>query len=126
MFYVKGVDGVLITPLSAITGEQAKPTEKTLARVKQLLDYIASQEDALLTYRASDMVLAIHSDASYFSQLLARSRAGGHHFLSENVQFPANKEAILNILTIIKAVMLVVVEAELGALFLNAKAAVPI
>ena len=59
LFYARGVDGTLITPLSAIAGEQAKPTKKTMARVTQLLDYIASQEDAVLTYQASDMVLVI-------------------------------------------------------------------
>ena len=59
LFYARGVDGILITPLSAITGEQAKLTVKTLVRVKQLLDYIASQDDAVLTYRVSDMVLAM-------------------------------------------------------------------
>ena len=92
----------------------------------QLLDYIASQEDMVLTYRASNMALAIHSDASYLSKILARSRAGGHHFLSENVQFPANNGAILNLSTVIRAVMSSAAEAELGALFMNAKLAVPI
>ena len=72
------------------------------------------------------MVLAIHSDASYLSEILARSRAGGHHFLSENVQFPANNGAILNLSTVIRAVMSSAAEAELGALFMNAKLAVPI
>ena len=63
--------------LRAITEEQAKPMKKTMEWVKQLLDYIASQEEAVLTYQASDMVLAIHSGASYLSKLLARSWARG-------------------------------------------------
>jgi hypothetical protein len=32
------------------------------------LDYAALQEDAAVAYQASDMVLAIHSDASYLSK----------------------------------------------------------
>jgi hypothetical protein len=47
-----------------------------MERVKQLLDYCASQEEAVITYRASDMVLAIHSDAGYLNESKARSRAG--------------------------------------------------
>jgi len=31
---------------------------------KSFLDYMASQEEAVLTYKASDMELAIHSDGS--------------------------------------------------------------
>jgi hypothetical protein len=64
-------------PLSAIASEQANPTEATMQKCKQFLDYVASQEEAVLTFRASDMILAIHSDASYLSEAKARSRAGG-------------------------------------------------
>ena len=39
----------------------------------QLLDYVATQEEAVLTYHASDMKLADHSDASYLSKPKARS-----------------------------------------------------
>jgi hypothetical protein len=67
------------------------------------------------------MVLAIHSDASYLNEEEARSRAGGHHFLSENVPFPANNGAIYNEASIIKAVMSSAAEAEIGALFTDAR-----
>jgi hypothetical protein len=54
----------------------------------QLLDYLATQEDAVLYYHASDMVLAVHSDTSYLSEPKARSRAGGHFFLSSDTTIP--------------------------------------
>ncbi len=55
-------------PLSSIASEQAAPTEQTMAKVKQLLDYCASQEEAIITYNASKMVLAVHSDAGYANE----------------------------------------------------------
>ncbi len=54
----------------------------------------------------------------------SQSRAGGHFFLSNDNKFPPNNGAILTIATIIKAVMSLAAEAELGALFVNAKEAV--
>ncbi len=60
------------------------------------------QEPAVTTYRASDMVLAIHSYAGYVSEEGARSWAGGHHFLSENLANPSNNGAIYNEASIIK------------------------
>ncbi len=95
-----------------------------MARVKQLLDYCASQEEAVLTYHASDMVLAVHSDAGYLNESKASSRAGGHFFLSSDIQNPQNNGAVLTIAQIIDAVMSSAAEAELGALFINAKEAV--
>jgi hypothetical protein len=95
-----------------------------MATIKQLLDYCATQEEAVISYEASDMILAVHSDAGYCNEKNARSRAGGHFFLTSNVDNPPNNGAVLTIATIIKAVMSSAAEAELGALFLNAREAV--
>jgi hypothetical protein len=77
-------------------------------------------------YPASDMILAIHSNAGYLNVEDARSRAGGHHFLSENVDNPANNGAIYNEASIIKSVMSSAAEAEIGALYINARKGVEI
>ena len=123
-YYARGVDGTMLTPLSALAAQQANPTTETMKRVKQFLDFAASQEPAVLTYRKSGMVLAVHSDAGYLNESKARSRAGGHHFLSENVENPPNNGAIHNLAEIIKAVMSSAAEAEIGSLYLNARKAV--
>ena len=68
LYYGRAVDSTMLVALSAIASEQASPTQCTLDKVDQFLDYAASQEEAVLTYHASDMVLAIHSDASYLSK----------------------------------------------------------
>jgi hypothetical protein len=97
-----------------------------MQRVQHFLDYAATQEPAVTTYRASDMVLAIHSDAGYLNVEGARSRAGGHHFLSENVANPSNNGAIYNEASIIIAVMSSTAEAEIRALYINARKAVEV
>jgi len=89
-----------------------------------LLDYCATQEDAIITYRKSKMILQVHSDAGYCNEKKARSRAGGHFFLSNGDDDSPNNGAILTIASIIKAVMSSAAEAELGALYLNAKEAI--
>ena len=71
------------------------------------------------------MVLTAHSDASYLSETKARSRAGGHFFLSENEEFPTNNGAIHTTSQIIRAVMSSAAEAELAALFINSQEAIP-
>ena len=76
-----------------MASQQSNATEQTKAKAKQLLDFIASQEEPVLTYRASDMILAAHSDASYLSEPKARSQAGAHIFLSEDVNDPPNNGA---------------------------------
>ena len=126
LFLGRAVDSTLLTPLSATASQQATPTEATLEHTKQFLDYMASQEDAVLTYHASNMILVVPNNAGYHSKLGARSRAGGHFFLSTNDDIPPNNGAILGIAQIIKAVMTSAAEAEVGALFINTKEAVNI
>ncbi len=126
LYLACGVDGGLLPALSALASQQANTTEQTLALCKQFLDYMASQDKAVLTYKASNMVLGIHSDASYLSELKACSHAGGHMFVAGRDDIPSNNEAVLNILQIIWAVMSSAVEAELGALFINAKTTISV
>ena len=126
MYLGCSVDTTLLTPLSAIAARQASPTEETMERTQKLLDYIASQEDAVNTYHASNMVLAVHSDAAYSNYDQARSRPGGYFFLAGNVDTPQTNGVIGNIAQITKAVMSSATEAELGALYINVREAVHI
>ncbi len=67
-FLGRAVDSTLLCPISAIASQSSKPTEDTMQQTLQLFDYLATQEDAVLSYHASNMVLAVHSDASYLSK----------------------------------------------------------
>jgi hypothetical protein len=124
LYHARAVNLTILPALSTITTKQAKPTQETMKKVKQLLDYCATQEDSIITYNASKMILAVHSNAGYANKKKLQSRAGGHFSLSNDKQLAPNNRAILTIATIIKAVMSSAAEAELGALFINAKEAV--
>jgi hypothetical protein len=85
LYYARAVDPTVLMPIKDIATEQTKATEKMQAATNQLLDYLATHPDAIIRYHASDMVLNIHSDASYLSVSNARSRLGGLFFLGNNV-----------------------------------------
>ncbi len=114
LFLARAVDSLMLTPLSALATKQAAPTENMMQTCLQFLEYAASQEDAIITYRASNKKLSIHSNASDLSEPKARSRAGGHMFMAGTEEIPINNGVVLNILQIIKAVMSSVAEAELA------------
>ena len=58
----------MLCPISTIASESAAPTEDTSKYTVQLLDCIASQEEATLPYTVSNTKLVVHSDASYLSE----------------------------------------------------------
>ncbi len=97
LYYGQAVDLTMLTTLSLITSNQAEPTKETMSNIKLFLDYTASNQDAIITYCACDMVLVMHSDASYLSKPKARSCAGGHFFMSSNIANLADNGAVLNI-----------------------------
>jgi hypothetical protein len=76
LFLGRAVDSTLLCLISATASQSSKPTKATMWQTLQLLDYLATQEDVMLSYHASDMVLAVHSNASYLSKPKARSRTG--------------------------------------------------
>ena len=80
------------------------------------------------------MQLYVHSDASYLFVRKSRSRAGGIHYLSDpppNTHDSDNYTPLLNgiihvVYKILRNIISSAAEAELAALFLNAKEEVPI
>ena len=122
LFYALMVDPTLLVALGAIATAQAKGTKATAKAVQQLLDYCATEPNATVQYHASDMILRIHSDASYLSEPKARSRARGYFYFGNHIDNLHNG-AILIISAILKNALASAAEAELGALFVNAKEA---
>eukprot|EP00804_Cyclotella_cryptica_P006570 CCRYP_021177-RA/>CCRYP_021177-RA protein AED:0.47 eAED:0.47 QI:0/-1/0/1/-1/1/1/0/196 len=87
---------------------------------------MATHPSACIRYYALDMVLNVHSDASYLSVKDAKSRAAGIFFLGSlpKTNQPIKLNGPIAILcTILKFVTNSIAEAELDALFLNAKEA---
>jgi hypothetical protein len=46
---------------------------KAMANITQLLDYFATQEDAIVTYNAGNMILQVYSNAKYANKKKAQS-----------------------------------------------------
>jgi hypothetical protein len=137
LYYARAIDMTALVAIGSISAEQSKATEKTQQKITRLLDYFATHPDATLRYYKSGMVLYVHTDASYLSELNARSRLGGLFFLSS---MPANPQrqplatdpappmngAIKTNSTIMKAVLASAAEAETGGMFYNCQDALPI
>ncbi len=88
LYYGRAVDNTILPALSAITTEQAKSTEKTMETIKQLLDYCATQEEAVISYKASKMMLVVHSDAGYCNKKKIMQPSRRTFFLMNNNEHP--------------------------------------
>ncbi len=52
-----------------------------MKKCKQLLDYLATHPNATVQFHASDMILSIHSYASYLYKANAHSHVCSHFFM---------------------------------------------
>ena len=111
---------------SELYQQQATATKATNNAIHQILDYVATYPAYGITFRASDMVLSAHSNAAYQIASKARSRAGAHIMLSEDVPVPKYNGPVLTIAQIIKGVISSAYEAGLGGLYICAKDMVPL
>jgi hypothetical protein len=113
--------------LSTIASEQAKGTESTMEKTKQLLDYLVTNPDATIRFHASNIILNIHPGASYLSAANAHSRACGHFIMGWKAD-PTKpiklNGAFFTLCAILRFVVASAAEAELGALFLICKQAI--
>jgi hypothetical protein len=135
LYYARAVNATLLVSLNSLASEQSNGTQNTAKRIVQLLNYCATHPDATIRYHASGMILHIDSDASYYlSMPKARSRVGGHHYLSSASHNPTQPPTtppppngpIHTICHKLKPVMASAAEAEVGGLFVNSQEAVPL
>ena len=51
LYYARAVDPTMLTSLGSIAEQKSNTTEETMQTVKQLLDYVASHPNAVITYQ---------------------------------------------------------------------------
>jgi hypothetical protein len=68
-------------PINVLASEQSNTTEDTSDKVIKLLNYCKTHPETKIQYHASDMIVHIHSDASYLSESEAKSRDGGFFYI---------------------------------------------
>ena len=68
LYYSIAVNPTMFTALGYIAVQQSKSTTKTYADTLWLLNYAATHPNTKIHYTASNMIIHIHSDASYLSE----------------------------------------------------------
>ena len=125
-WYARAVDPTMAATMSSIASRQSKGIENLEKEIKQFLDYCATNPNAGVRFVASDMMLALHSDASYMSEPESKSRAAGIFFLGKQNNESFNNGSIMALSKIIKHVMSSASEAETAAILYNCKEALPL
>jgi hypothetical protein len=73
MYYAIAVYPMMLVALGTIFAAQSNAIDHTATAVVKLLNYAATNPDAVIRYKVSGTTLYIHSDASYLSEPKARS-----------------------------------------------------
>jgi hypothetical protein len=124
LFYACTVDITVLMVLSSIAIKQSKGTTNMMVKAKQLLDYLAMYPEATVCFCASDMIMNVHSDASYLSKFDAQSRSWGHFSMGWSLKDsdPIRLNgSFFTLCAILRFVVASAAEAKLGTLFLNCK-----
>jgi hypothetical protein len=82
LYYGRLVDSRILPATCVFASEQSIATLGTVKRLNRLLGLVSAHRDGHRVFHASDMLLAVISDASYLSRPRARSATGSFHHLS--------------------------------------------
>ena len=122
LYYARMQNPLILPTCNDISATQSNPTARTVAATWRLLNYLSSHPDHSTCYTGCDMVLKLHSDASYNSRPGAISIAGGWHYLG-NMSDDTINGTLHSISCRIPTVCGSVAEAEYAALYINGIAA---
>ena len=121
LYYSRAIDSTMLPATTAVSSQQAKPTDNVLKTAEDILHYAAAYPNNKLVLYACDMHLFIQSDASYLSRQGAGSVAGGVFYLGDKDKPEVINGPILAASNLISVVVAAVSEAEYGACFQNAQ-----
>jgi hypothetical protein len=123
LYYAQAVNMTVLMTLSTIAANQTIATAQTLKRCTHMLDYLAHNANAKVRFCTSDMIMKVHSDASYLSKKTkACSQTCRHFFMGwmlkdgDPIKINGAFHVSANILPFVGASA---TEAELGALYHN-------
>jgi hypothetical protein len=128
LYYARIIDSTMIVAVTKLASQQAAPTIETQIAADLLLQYAAWHPNAQVVFKKSTMQLEISSDASYLSETKSRSRVGGVAYLQTDHSYTGNDIHLPNgpidiVCSILKPVVTAAMEAEYGALYVNARKA---
>ena len=120
------VDNILLVPLSRLASKQSCPTQLDMKKLERLLNYIHYHPHAQIVYRPSNMQLHVHTDASYLSEPLSRSRAAGFStcgpIIFNGIDLPYSINGPIRVSSaIIPSVVGSAMEAEYAGMYTNAQ-----
>ena len=130
LYYARAIDPTLLPALNEISTSQAAPTQDTMDKCNQVLDYVATHPLAVIRYRASDMILMTDTDAAYLVLPKARSRIAGHYYFTNRMDdytqgIPMANGPVLTECKTLRSVVSSSAEAETGGTFANAQHVIP-
>jgi hypothetical protein len=68
LYYARAVDPTLIMPINVLASEKSRSIAVAADKVIKLINYCNTHPETKIRYHASNMILHIHSDASYLSE----------------------------------------------------------
>ena len=78
LYHTRALDDTILTSLYFIGTMQSKSTHATKNKAHHLLHYPSTHPTFVVTYKASDTILHVDSDASYLIEPGAKSWAGSY------------------------------------------------
>ena len=123
-WYSCASDPTMTATLSSIASRQSKANKQLNEEVTHCLSYCSTHPNAGIRDFASDIILALHSVASYLSEPNSKSRAAGHFYIKRKSHNNYDNGTILTLSKTIKHVMTSASEAKLAALLYNCRGAI--
>ena len=123
LYYARMLDELILPTCNEISSSQAHPTQRTVAAVWRLLNYLHSHPTRVVRFTGCDMVYIVDSDASFQSRDDSISVCGGYHRLVDKNSTDRANGTLLAISCQIPTVCQGASEAEYAALYINGSAA---
>ena len=85
LYYIRAVDPTMIPSLNKISTYQYAPTQDTLEKFNQVLDYAPTHLNATIWYYDSDVILMTDTDTAYLVIPKSHICISGHYYFKNRM-----------------------------------------
>ena len=85
LYYARAVDPTMLPSLNEISTCQSAPTQYTMDKCNQFIDYASTQPNENICYHASDMILMIDTYDTYIVLPESRSSIAGYYYFTNSM-----------------------------------------
>ena len=92
LYHERAIESTMLPAIDEISSQQSQPTQETVKKWNQCMEYTAIYPNSYIRFHAIDMILILDTDAAYLFMPKSRSLIARYYYLVNKSNYKPHPE----------------------------------